>query len=154
MSNITNNRYATNDTDNREINVNLYEVLNTISPISTTNTILNLLNTIKNNTNSAIGNGGDNSSIGEDSIYGNLTIGTVAIEIKVGATKLGNRKMVLIDNNTTTDCFYGLDNTVTTTKGFLIPAKTERVIYLKPIESLSLFAISTTNTIVTVGEVV
>jgi hypothetical protein len=52
--------------------------------------------------------------INTSGIYGTLTVGTSAIEIKVGGSKLANRKLVTIDNTSNSVIFWGWDSSITT----------------------------------------
>ncbi len=49
-------------------------------------------------------------------VYSELTVGTTAVEVKVGATNLANRKMLHITPKTT-HIYWGYDNSVTTVTG-------------------------------------
>ena len=55
--------------------------------------------------------------ITQSGLFGALTVGTSAVEIKVGATLLANRKMVTIYNNSNTTMYWGYSNAVTTATG-------------------------------------
>ena len=48
---------------------------------------------------------------------GALTVGTSAVEVKVGASQLTNRKHVTLYNNSNTTIYWGLDSGVTTSTG-------------------------------------
>ena len=48
-------------------------------------------------------------------VYGNLTVGVTAVEIKVGGSPLANRKLVTLDNNSNATLYWGYDSSVTTT---------------------------------------
>ena len=54
-------------------------------------------------------------------VYGSLTVGTTAVEVKVGSSRLSGRKHVGLFNNGVADIYYGYDNSVTTSTG--IPIK-------------------------------
>lgn len=53
------------------------------------------------------GNGGENS----------LTVGTTAIELKVGASRLEGRKLLTIFNNSNDTIYWGFSSGVTTSSG-------------------------------------
>jgi hypothetical protein len=46
-----------------------------------------------------------------------LTVGTTAIEVKVGVNKLANRKLVTVHNNSNATIYWGYTNVVTTSTG-------------------------------------
>jgi len=48
---------------------------------------------------------------------GALTVGTSAVEVKVGVSQLTNRKHVTLYNNSNTTIYWGLDSGVTTSTG-------------------------------------
>jgi len=48
---------------------------------------------------------------------GSLTVGTSAVEVKVGASQLTNRKHVTLYNNSNTTIYWGLDSGVNTSTG-------------------------------------
>jgi len=52
----------------------------------------------------------------ESAVYGAITVGTTAIEVKVGASPLVNRKMVTL-NPQSSGVFLGYDSGVTTATG-------------------------------------
>lgn len=67
-----------------------------------------------------IGNIGDSSKVTEalntSAVYGSLTVGTTAVEVKVGGSVLANRKTVTLqpkDNK----IFWGYDSSVTVSNG-------------------------------------
>lgn len=50
-------------------------------------------------------------------VQGSLSVGTSAVEAKVGASRLINRKLLTIHNDGPTTIYWGYTNTVTTTSG-------------------------------------
>lgn len=48
-------------------------------------------------------------------VYGTLTVGTSAIQLKVGASNLANRKLVTIDNTSNATIYWAYDSSVSTT---------------------------------------
>lgn len=48
---------------------------------------------------------------------GALTVGTIAVEVKVGVSQLANRKHVTLYNNSNSVIYWGLDSGVTTSTG-------------------------------------
>ncbi len=50
-------------------------------------------------------------------VQGNLTVGTSAVELKVGASKLVDRKTCGLDNDSNSTLYWGYTNAVTTTTG-------------------------------------
>lgn len=48
---------------------------------------------------------------------GALTVGTTAVEVKVGVSQLANRKHVTLYNNSNTTMYWGLDSGVNTSTG-------------------------------------
>lgn len=48
-------------------------------------------------------------------VYGSLTVGTTAVELKVGASPLAERKLVTLDNRSKVTIYWGYSNAVTTT---------------------------------------
>lgn len=50
-------------------------------------------------------------------VHGSLTVGTSAVEAKVGGSALANRKTLTIFNNSNADIFFGYSNAVTTATG-------------------------------------
>jgi len=49
-----------------------------------------------------------------------LTVGTTSIEVKFGANRLVDRKLVVIHNSSNNTIYWGWDNTVTTSNGIPI----------------------------------
>lgn len=60
-------------------------------------------------------------------IYGALTVGTTAVELKVGAAPLSNRKVLMVQNLSNKDIYWGYNSSVTASNGLIIPRGTERV---------------------------
>lgn len=61
--------------------------------------------------------GGDRfDSLNDSAVYGTLSVGTTAVEVKVGGSPLTNRKMVhmLAEDN---QIYWGYDASVTTSNG-------------------------------------
>lgn len=68
-----------------------------------------------------INSNSDFSDTFDNAIWDELTVGTTAVEAIVGGSILVGRQMLLILNDSSTNIFYGFDNTVTTsgfTRGF------------------------------------
>jgi hypothetical protein len=51
------------------------------------------------------------------SIEGTITVGTSAVELKIGASALANRKFASIDNSSNVTIYWGFTSGVTTTTG-------------------------------------
>lgn len=52
--------------------------------------------------------------INTSGVYGSLTVGTTAIEIKVGGSRLTARKLVTLDNISNVVFYWGYDSSITT----------------------------------------
>ena len=50
-------------------------------------------------------------------VQGTLTVGTTAVELKVGASVLANRKTCGLDNSSNSTIYWGYTNAVTTANG-------------------------------------
>lgn len=48
-------------------------------------------------------------------VYGQLTVGTTAVEAKVGVSRLSNRKLLTVDNTSNVIIYWGYDSSVTAT---------------------------------------
>jgi hypothetical protein len=48
-------------------------------------------------------------------VYSSLTVGTTAVELKVGASPLTERKLVTLDNTSNTTIYWAYSNALTTT---------------------------------------
>jgi len=59
-------------------------------------------------------------------LYAALTVGTSAVEVKVGASRLTGRNVVLFQNLSSSNVYWGFDSSVTSSNGMLIPAGTEK----------------------------
>jgi hypothetical protein len=72
-----------------------------------------------NDSNASYGN--DNASVtdivNESALYTNLTVGTSAVEVKVGGSRLTNRKCVTLVNNSSKTIYWGFSNSVTVSNG-------------------------------------
>ena len=55
--------------------------------------------------------------INNSGVYGTLTVGTSAVEIKVGGSVLAGRKNVTLFNNSNSTIYWGYSNAVTTSTG-------------------------------------
>lgn len=55
--------------------------------------------------------------INTSGVQGALTVGTTAVEVKVGGSKLAARKSVTLYNNSNATIYWGYNNTVSTTTG-------------------------------------
>lgn len=53
-------------------------------------------------------------TINTSGIYKTLTVTTTAIEVKVGASRLADRKLVTLDNTSNNTLYWGYDSSVTT----------------------------------------
>ena len=78
------------------------------------------------------------NTIRQNLTSGALTVGTTAVEIKVGGTRLANRKSVFLFNNSNKTMYWG-DSGVTTTTGIPI-ARGESVTIA--IEDVAVFVIT------------
>lgn len=71
--------------------------------------------------NTIIGNIGDNLKTGNiidtDSINTNISVGTTAVEAKVGASRLADRISLTVFNNGSQTIYWGYSSSVTTTNG-------------------------------------
>ena len=56
----------------------------------------------------------------DNGVYGVLTVGITAVEVKVGASPLVGRKNVSLYNNSNKSIFWGYDNLVTINNGIEI----------------------------------
>lgn len=81
-------------------------------------------------------------------VYGVLTLTTAntAYEVKIGVSRLANRKLVLVHANAT-GIYWGLDNTVTTTTGFPLAANQSIEFNVDPDSSFQIWAVSGTNAV-------
>lgn len=65
--------------------------------------------------------GNDEGSVSDivntSGVYGSLTVGTSAIEVKVGSNRLAFRKSVTFLNNSNRVIYWGYNNSVTTSTG-------------------------------------
>lgn len=75
-------------------------------------------------------------------VEGVLTVGTTAVEVKVGASPLTGRKVVTLYNNSNQTIYWGFNNTVTTSTGSPIE-KTEFIVWDVG-DSLSIWVIAGT----------
>ena len=55
-----------------------------------------------------------------DAVYGAITVGTLPVEIKVGALPIESRKSVILLNNSNKNMYWGLNDQVTTATGMII----------------------------------
>lgn len=62
--------------------------------------------------------------INTEAVYGALTVTTTPIEVRVGSTRLENRKLVMIYNNSNVTLFFGFNSAVNSTNGMPLPANT------------------------------
>jgi hypothetical protein len=53
-------------------------------------------------------------------VYSSLTVGTTAVEVKVGGSALANRKLLIIHNNSGNTMYWGANNSVTTSNGIVL----------------------------------
>jgi len=58
--------------------------------------------------------------------YGALTVGTSAVELKVGGSPLTNRKLVIFQNLSNKTIYWGFNSSVTTTTGLAIGGGLEK----------------------------
>lgn len=47
-------------------------------------------------------------------VYGTITVGVTAVEVKVGGSKRTDRKLVTIDNTSNATLYWGYDSSITT----------------------------------------
>ena len=59
-------------------------------------------------------------------VYGALTIGTSAQELKVGGSPLANRKIIIFQNLSNKTIYWGFDSSVTTSTGLAIGGGVEK----------------------------
>lgn len=57
---------------------------------------------------------GTSDIVDTSGVYGQLTVGTTAIQLKVGISNLSNRKLVTLDNTSNTTIYWAYDSSVTT----------------------------------------
>ena len=55
-------------------------------------------------------------NLNDSAVFGSLSVGTSAVQVKVGGSPLANRKLVIMQPKDT-GIFWGYDNTVTTSTG-------------------------------------
>jgi hypothetical protein len=80
--------------------------------------------------------------INVEGVQGSLTVGTTAIEAKAEATRLANRKVLAIYNNSVQTIFWGFTSGVTTSTG--IPLQKGELLVLK-VSDVSVWLIAGTN---------
>ena len=83
---------------------------------------------------------------------GTLTVGTTAVEVKVGVNKLTGRKTVTLFNNSNSTIYWGYTNVVTTSNG--TPIFKNQTIIWNVGDSLSIYVIAgnaNNNTRITEG---
>lgn len=68
-----------------------------------------------------------NDVLGDSGLQAELTVGTSAVEVKVGSSRLANRKLVVIQPKDV-GIFLGFSNTVTTANGIEVFKDTTQVI--------------------------
>ena len=73
-------------------------------------------------------------------VEGSLTVGTSAVEAKVGGSSLSNRVELTVYNNSSSIIYYGLTNSVTTSTGTPITKKQLAVFSYGPGTSIYLIA--------------
>lgn len=82
--------------------------------------------------------------------YGTISVGTTAVELKIGASILEGRDYVVIQPKGNS-IFIGFDNSVTTSNG--IEIKKNQTMHLAAGDNISIWAIATSGTIdVRLGE--
>ena len=73
-------------------------------------------------------------------LYSAFTVGTSAVEVKVGASVLTNRKIVLFQNLSSKAIYFGFNSSVTTASGLLISGGNERTFEIT--DSIHIWVIS------------
>jgi hypothetical protein len=82
-------------------------------------------------------------------VYGNITVGTTATELNVGASNLAGRRTLLVQP-IDRDMFIGFDSSVTTSNG--IQLFKGQVFALDILETESVYGIAVANTDVRITE--
>lgn len=68
----------------------------------------------------ANGNLSTQDIVNTSGVYGALTVGTTAVEARVGGSPLANRKGLIVHNNSNRIMYWGYDSSVTTSNGIPI----------------------------------
>lgn len=76
-------------------------------------------------------------------VNGALTVGTSALEAKVGTTRLENRKLLIIYNNSNSTIFWSFSPSVTTSSG--LPIFKQQTVYLSVGDQLPVYLIAATT---------
>lgn len=79
-------------------------------------------------------------SISSGGINGSILVGTTAIEAKVGATRLDNRKNLTVYNNSKKNIYWGYSNSVSVSTG--TPLSTGEMIIVKGEPDVEIWVIS------------
>lgn len=69
-----------------------------------------------------------------------LVVGTTPVEVKVSSTRLVNRKLVTLFNNSNAVLYWGYDNTVTTSSG--VPIQKSQYVEWTVGDGLSIFVVA------------
>lgn len=80
--------------------------------------------------------------INGEGVQASLTIGTTAVEVKVGATPIDNRKEVTLYNNSNNTIYWGFTSAVTTATG--TPVEKKEFISWRVGPNVSVFVIAAT----------
>jgi len=78
-------------------------------------------------------------------LNGTVTVGTSAVEAKVGTTKLQDRELLIIHNSSNNTIYHGASN-VTVNTG--VPIFKNQTVYIAAQQSVYLIASSSNNTVV------
>ena len=86
-------------------------------------------------------------SINEDAKYGKLSVGTSAVELKVGTTMIPGRTGLMVANasSDTTVLYIGTDSNVTASNGF--PIKAGEHLFLNLVPGQKVYAIGSTASV-------
>lgn len=93
---------------------------------------------------------GNRERTNETGVYGTVSVGTSATELKVGASALENRDFIIIQPKAN-KIFIGFDPSVTTSNG--IEVKKDQTISIAAGDNIPIYAITDTGTVdVRIGE--
>lgn len=93
------------------------------------------------------------ATIRSGSVYGTLSVGTSATQLKVGASDLSDRHTLIVHNDSGNTIYVGFDNSVTTSNGLPIANGDERSFFFDPNDGLNLFGIAGSASTVRVFEI-
>ena len=78
--------------------------------------------------------------LNESGTQGALIVGTSPVEVKVSASRLENRKLVTLYNNSNSTVYWGYDNTVTVSSG--VPIRKNQYVEWTVGDGLSIYVIA------------